>query len=234
MSILRSAFNSRTATFLNRRGLITVLALLAFSLVLAQNKPEKAKLPKSRILENTVQVARDPATGELHARTANEVAGPRSEIPAIRARVALVSVACSVTGPDGANVRGLTRDDFRVFEDGAEQTIAAFDAATSPASIAVVLDASPSIYREFGEMRDVARSLSHSLAPQDEVAVVAFAAETHLLLPFSRDRELLAAALASPELARVATLRNHSSIRRFILLHRNFSADGQAEKPSCY
>ena len=204
MSILRSPFNSRTANLLKRGGLLTVLALPAFSLVLAQNKPEKAKLPKPRILENTVQVARDPATGELHARTANDVAGPRSEVPAIRARVALVSVACSVTGPDGANVRGLTRDDFRVFEDGSEQAIAAFDAATSPASIAVVLDASPSIYREFGEMRDVARSLSHSLAPQDEVAVVAFAAETHLLLPFSRDRELLAAALASPELARVA------------------------------
>ena len=33
---------------------------------------------------------------------------------------------------------------------------------------------------------------------------MAFADQTHLLLPFSRDRNLLAAALASPELARVA------------------------------
>ena len=205
MSILRAAFNFRKATLLNCWGPITVSVLLAFSLLLAQNKPEKAKLPKPRTLENTVQVVRDPASGELHARIANERgSGPRMKLR----RYVRVSRSfrwrCSVTGPDGANVRGLTRDDFRVFENGIEQTIAAFDAATSPASIAVVLDASPSIYREFGEMRDVARSLSHSLAPEDEVAVVAFAAETHLLLPFSRDRELLAAALASPELARVA------------------------------
>jgi Ca-activated chloride channel homolog len=68
----------------------------------------------------------------------------------------------------------------------------------------VLLDASPSIYREFREMREAAQSISRSLAPEDEVAVVAFAGESHLLLPFSRDRELLAAAFASPDLARVA------------------------------
>lgn len=202
MSALGSPLNLRTAATLRRCGLTALFVLQAFSPLLAQKKPEKPRLPKPAILENSVQVVRDPATGELEARSTKEA--PRSEVPAIRARVALVSVTCSVAGPDGANVRGLTRDDFRVFEDGVEQTIAAFDAATSPASIALVLDASPSIYREFGEMRDVARSLSRSLAPQDEVAVVAFAAETHLLLPFSRDRNLLAAALASPELARVA------------------------------
>ncbi len=53
-------------------------------------------------------------------------------------------------------------------------------------------------------MREVASSLSASLGAQDAVAVLAFSDQTHLLLPFSTDRGLLAAALASPELARVA------------------------------
>src|SRR5262249_12610179 len=48
------------------------------------------------------------------------------------------------------------------------------------------------------------QSLSRSLQPEDEVAVVAFAAQAELLLPFSRDRQLLAEALDSPELAKVA------------------------------
>ena len=73
-----------------------------------------------------------------------------------------------------------------------EQKIASFDAATTPASIVLVLDASPSISRELGEMRTAAQSLSRSLQPEDEVAVVTFANETNLLLPFSRDRKLLA------------------------------------------
>ena len=93
---------------------------------------------------------------------------------------------------------------FALWEDGVEQKVASFDAATTPASIALVIDASPSIYRELGDMRGVAQSIAKSLQPEDEVAVVAFADETHLLLPFSRDRNLLQAALTSPELAQVA------------------------------
>ena len=127
-----------------------------------------------------------------------------STAPIIRSRVALVEVQCTVTALDGTRVRGLTRDDFRVWEDGAEQRVASFDAATTPASIALVIDASPSIYRELGAMRGVAQSLAESLESEDQVAVVAFAGETHLLLPFSRDRNLLQAALTSPELAQVA------------------------------
>jgi Ca-activated chloride channel family protein len=118
--------------------------------------------------------------------------------------VSLVEVQCTVTAPDGVRVRGLTQNDFRVLEDGAEQKVASFDAAATPASIALVIDASPSIYRELGEMRSAAQSLAKSLRPEDEVAVVAFAGETHLLLPFSRDRNLLDAALTSPDLAQVA------------------------------
>jgi len=67
-----------------------------------------------------------------------------------------------------------------------------------------VIDASPSIYRELGDMRGIAQSIAKSLQPEDEVAVAAFADETHLLLPFSRDRSLLNTALTSPELAQVA------------------------------
>ena len=85
------------------------------------------------------------------------------------------------------------------------QEIASFDVAETPASIALIIDASPSIYRELGQMREVARSLSSSLGVQDEVAVLAFSEQTHLLLPFSRDRGLLSSPRwASPELARVA------------------------------
>jgi Ca-activated chloride channel family protein len=185
--------------------IVIMAAMLPASPILpAQSKSEKAKLPKPTILEKTVRVARDPTTGELRTGAMDGTVEASGAIPPIRARVTLVSVNCSVTAPDGTRIRGLGRDDFRVFEDGVAQTVASFDAAETPASIAVILDSSPSIYREFGEMHEAARSLSRSLAPEDEVAVVAFAAETELLLPFSRNRELLSAALASPELARVA------------------------------
>jgi Ca-activated chloride channel homolog len=189
----------RSAAFL----LIPLLLLAPGALfVLAAQKP---KLPRPRVLEHEIRIARDQATGEMRMIPAEQSEFSASEAePIIRSRVALVEVQCTVTAPDGTRVRGLTQDDFRVWEDGVEQKVASFDAATTPANIALVIDASPSIYRELGNMRGVAQSIAKSLQPADEVAVVAFADETHLLLPFSRDRTLLNAALTSQELAQVA------------------------------
>ena len=175
------------------------------TVVSAPAAAQKAKLPRPRVLENEVRISRDPSTGEMRTIPAGDGASANPGLaPIIRSSVALVEVQCTVTAPDGTRVRGLTQDDFHVWEDGAEQKVASFDAATTPASIALVIDASPSIYRELGDMRGIAQSIAKSLQPEDEVAVVAFADDTHLLLPFSRDRSLLNAALTSQELAQVA------------------------------
>ena len=180
----------------------------AFALLTVVSAPaaaQKAKLPRPRVLENEVRISRDRANGEMRTIPAGDGTSANPGLaPIIRSSVALVEVQCTVTAPDGTRVRGLTQDDFHVWEDGAEQKVASFDAATTPASIALVIDASPSIYRELGDMRGIAQSIAKSLQPEDEVAVVAFADETHLLLPFSRDRSLLNAALTSQELAQVA------------------------------
>lgn len=167
---------------------------------------QKTRLPRERVLERGVELERDAATGELRARgpDSGTASGEGSLGAAIRARVELVQVGCTVIAADGTQVGGLARGAFRVLEDGVEQQIASFDAAATPASIALLLDDSPSIYRALGETREAARSLSRSLGPEDEVAVAAFADQTHLLLPFSRDRTLLADALASPTLKVVA------------------------------
>lgn len=189
------------------RGAFLLATLTAgMCLITPLASAQKERLPRERVLERGVELDRDPATGELEARPSNSPADTEapSSGPVIRARVELVQVGCTVIAPDGTQVRGLTRDDFRVLEDGVEQQIASFDAAATPASIALLLDDSPSIYRELGETREAARSLASSLGPEDEVAVAAFADQTHLLLPFSRDRNLLEAALASPTLKVVA------------------------------
>jgi Ca-activated chloride channel family protein len=143
---------------------------------------------------------RDAVTGELHSSVP---AGDAAGNGAIRSHVTLVQVACTVTAPDGTQVRGLTQDNFRIFEDDAAQEIASFDASAAPASIALVLDVSPSIFHELAEMRDAAHALAANLSPADEIAVVSFSSEAHLLLPFSTDRSLLDRAIQSKNLAGV-------------------------------
>ena len=167
-----------------------------------QSRTEKSlKLPRPVPLGRNETFVRDPATGELHAARADSA----SALPegAIRTRVTLVQVPCTVVAPDGTEVRGLSQNDFRLFEDGAPQEIASFDAAATPASIALILDASPSIFRELAEMRGAARSLAANISPADEVAVVSFSSASHLLLPFSKNRALLDRAIDSKYLASV-------------------------------
>src|SRR5690242_13830294 len=189
-----SSSMKRTAKLRPRIGILLALNLIVALACTAQ----KQKLPRPRILEKEIPLLRDSSTGEMRAfRSAESESASPAAAPVIRSRVALVEVQCTVTAPDGTRVRGLRRDDFRVWEDDAEQKVSAFDAAATPASIALVIDASPSIYRELGNMRSVAQSLAASLQPSDEVAVVAFADQTEVLLPFSRDRHLLNAALTS-------------------------------------
>jgi VWFA-related protein len=146
-------------------------------------------------------LVRDPASGEL--RTPAKDSSPAPAEGAIRSRVTLVQVPCTVAAPDGTQVRGLDQSDFRLFEDGTAQEIASFDAAATPASIALVIDSSPSIFHELAEMRGAAHALAENLSPADEISVVSFSSEAHLLLPFSKNRALLDRAIDSQYLARV-------------------------------
>ena len=136
-------------------------------------------------------------------------------------QVNLVEVACNVLAPDGAAVRGLAESDFRVFEDGTEQEIAHFDASSEGASIALVIDASPSVLPDSAAMKAAAQQLVAGLSPADEVAVVDFAEHTFLLLPFSPDRQLLAKAVAGVDVRALFGDAIGSNIYRSLYLAAN-------------
>lgn len=177
-----------------------VVRVIAASLVvvvpalLAQNS-QKAKLPKPKQLDADVTWRRDASTGEIDAgATAGAV--PAGSPHAISVSTEIVPVTCSVTDAMGAAVRGLTREDFQIYDRGAPQTITYFDASAEPASVALVMDASPSVLRDVDEMRTAARALVDSLSGSDQIAVVDFSAHTYLQLPFSSDWGLIRAAVS--------------------------------------
>jgi Ca-activated chloride channel homolog len=187
---------------------LAVLAAVAFASVLfvrpevSLEAQQKTKLPRPRRLGEDVNWKRDPATGELTAIPAagspkasgNAVAS--SDSHAISVVTQIVPVTCSVIGADGVAVRGLQLRDFRVFDEGVEQPLTYFDASTESASVAVVIDASPSVLRESEEMKNAARALVDSLSSSDHTAIVDFSAHTYLQLPFSSDWGLIRKAVA--------------------------------------
>ena len=183
---------------------ILLLPLCAFfALVFAANlgsqTNKSTKLPRE--LDRGIRWHRDPATGELQAFTTGGAArAATDDTPAsphaLRVRTQMVAVTCNVSTTDGAAVPGLRRENFRVFDDGVERPISYFDASTQPASIALVIDASPSVLRDSDEMKQAADALIDALAPLDQAAVVDFSAHTYLQLGFSDVREQIRRAVA--------------------------------------
>lgn len=120
---------------------------LLLTLVLATGSlsaQKRSRLPRERKLDAGVELKRDPATGELRYRRAARpdasAAAEESSPAPIRVRVNLVELSVNVLQPNGDHLLGLTRDDFRIYENGVPQATAHFDASTEPASVALIAE----------------------------------------------------------------------------------------------
>ncbi len=101
--------------------------------------------------------------------------------------VKLVNVFVNVTDKDGAIVGGLTRDDFRLFEDGRPQTIAIFERQSEmPLDLTLAIDTSGSVYKDRSVEQSAAKKFAHALLrPQDKMSLIEFATDVHEITPFT-------------------------------------------------
>jgi len=106
-------------------------------------------------------------------------------------RVRMVTLEASVTDRRGRFVRGLGKQDFRLFEDQVAQEIATFSAGAEPLSVAFLLDTSGSM-RDRDKLRHAKtaiRTLVERLRPEDRFALIRFAEnEVTWVTDFTQDR----------------------------------------------
>jgi Ca-activated chloride channel family protein len=87
--------------------------------------------------------------------------------------VQAVEVYASVVDRNGEPVRGLTKDDFEVLEDGQPQTLSAFAAGDFPLTVALAVDHSFSVAGPMlNASKSAARAFLNALRPADESLVV--------------------------------------------------------------
>lgn len=112
---------------------------------------------------------------------------PRAATPAggqFASSVSLVEVYASVVDANGQPVRGLTVDDFEVFEDGQPRKIAAFAAGDFPLTAALALDRSFSMAgRPLASVQSAARAFLGALRPSDEAVLLGVGSEVTPLAP---------------------------------------------------
>jgi Ca-activated chloride channel family protein len=120
--------------------------------------------------------------------------GPRSNL---RADVNVVQIPVTVTDPSGAPVTGLSRDQFRIFEDGIEQPLAHLSSQDAPLSLGIIFDASASMDGKLNSAREAVAKLADPVVPGDEFFVVQFSDAPKLIQGFTPDPGLVRSALQS-------------------------------------
>jgi Ca-activated chloride channel homolog len=88
--------------------------------------------------------------------------------------VAVVQVAATVSDGDGKLVKGLTRDAFRVYEDGQPQELTHFIGEDAERELVVAVDMSGSMAPAMAVCRDAVKRFLASLRPIDHVTLLAF------------------------------------------------------------
>jgi Ca-activated chloride channel family protein len=115
----------------------------------------------------------------------------------IRVSVDRVNVGVIVTDARGKFVAGLRREDFHIFDDGAEQPLTDFAAIEEPAQILLLVESGPAVYFLESSHLQAAHALLDGLSPGDRVAVVKYDRAPQLLLDFSADKQAATAALVN-------------------------------------
>lgn len=113
----------------------------------------------------------------------------------IKVDTTLVTLPVSVMDRSGKYIPNLRKEDFRLWEDGTEQSVAFFSAVDKPFSVVLMLDTSGSTRFRIEEIQDAAITFVNQLRSDDRVMVVSFDEQIRILADFTNDRYRLREAI---------------------------------------
>lgn len=111
----------------------------------------------------------------------------------------LVVIPVTVTDSVNRFVLGLQKEDFQLFEEGAEQTVAQFSGEDAPLSVGLVFDESGSMDYKLRTSRDAVAQFLKTLNQDDEAFLVEFGESAKLSVPFTAHSEEIQTALKNAQ-----------------------------------
>ena len=110
-----------------------------------------------------------------------------------------VMLPVTVRDSTGRLVNELTRQDFRVFEDGREQPLNDLALRQVPVDAVLMVDASSSVASNLDDFRRAAEGFAGRLAPEDRISLIKFDDKVQLLQDWTKSRFQLRRALTRLE-----------------------------------
>ncbi|MGH9519934.1 MAG: VWA domain-containing protein [Terriglobales bacterium] len=136
--------------------------------------------------------------GALTAQAPPPQAAPQPAFT-FTANVGEVLVQTDVLDKKGREITNLPAADFTVYENGAKQAIKSFSHDDAPVSVGILVDNSGSMRPKVAQVDRAALNFVRSSNPQDEVFIVKFNDEYHLVAPFTNSIPALERDLGSIE-----------------------------------
>ena len=113
---------------------------------------------------------------------------PENGEPILKVDTDLITIPVSVFDRNGLYISNLGRSDFKIFEDGKEQQIAYFGTTDKLFTVVLLLDTSPSTNYKIDEIRSAAIAFVDQLKANDQVMVIEFDGNVHVLTEATGDR----------------------------------------------
>jgi len=164
--------------FWSRLGIGALLILIVFPLYRATYSQDKK--------ETSTQERRRQTKPDLESRIPQEPP-PQEKGYTIGVNVDLVLMYTSVFDKGGHFVAGLKKDNFKVFEDGVQQSLTSFSQEDVPVSMGILLDLSGSMRSKIDQVNKAALAFIRASNPRDQVFLIGFNDEVELLQDYTSD-----------------------------------------------
>jgi VWFA-related protein len=107
----------------------------------------------------------------------------------------LVTTPVTVLDRNGRFIGGLKQKDFKIFENGVAQRVTHFQAETTPFTVILMIDISPSTRYSIDDIRYAAVTFVNQLRPEDKVMVVNFDRQVRVMTEPTSDKKALFTAI---------------------------------------
>jgi Ca-activated chloride channel family protein len=162
------------------------------AIVVAENRSPDAVLPPTF---DSADGENAPEATEENRKSAGgsvDSSAKPDNIYTVKVDVNLVPIDVVVHDRSGQPKAALRKEDFRVFEDGVEQSIQMFSKDQAPLAVALVIDRSGSVAPLMGSIKSAAYQALQQLKRDDAVCLFAFAADVQRLENLTNDRRRIA------------------------------------------
>jgi VWFA-related protein len=201
---------------------VSFIAVLLFSVAAfaqsgrrADTKPTPTPTPTAASQDQTGFSESVPAPRRIRRTPAKPTATPNvrqeqqpEDEDVVRVETNLITIPVSVYDRNGLYIPGLSKANFRIFEDGVEQEIAYFGVSDKPITVALVLDVSPSTEYRIEEIIRAAKAFVTLLEPLDRVIVMDFDSSVRVRTKPTNDREQIFRAIEKARFGNGTSLYN--------------------------